>query len=171
MKAYRWILISVLLVSAGCQYDSPLTGEHSIPIDPTLLGVWEEMPDEGDSLPEAPRMIILKFSETEYLVHYPVGKDGGYYRAYSFSLGGVDGVQLEVVGSENGPIDSTEEDIFLVASYAMINGELEVKLLNEELVDDVLTGSAAIREAFLKNKDSKDLFTDPGKFRRVEKHY
>ena len=169
MRARSLSLIAALLLFAGCQYDSPLTEEHSIPIDPALLGVWEEMPDDGDSPGEAARMIVLKFSETEYLVHYPVGKDGGYYRAYSFSLGGLDGVQLEVVGSENGPIDSTEEDLFLVASYSIINGELEVKLLNGELVDDVLTGSEAIREAFLKNKDSKDLFTDPGKFRRVEK--
>jgi hypothetical protein len=168
MKARSLTLIAALLVFAGCQYDSPLTDEHSVSIDRALLGVWEEIPDDGASLDELNRMVVLKFSETEYLVHYPVKKNGGYYRAYPFSLGGVEGVQLEILGSGSGPIEEDEDDIYIVASYAIINGELEVQLLNEQLVDDDLPGSAAIREAFLKNKESKDLFTDPGKFRRVE---
>jgi len=168
MRACSLTLIAALLLSAGCQYDSPLTEEHSLPIDPALLGVWEEISDDGDPLEGMDRMVILKFSATEYLVHYPVKSDGEYYRAYPFNLGGVEGVQLEFLGSGSGPIEEGEEDVYIVASYSLGNGELEIKILNEKLVDDELSGSAAIREAFLKNKDAEDLFTDPGKFRRVE---
>ena len=169
MKAYRWILICVLLLSAGCYYDSPLTEEHSLPIDTNLLGVWQEIADDGVLPDESDRMVVLKLSETEYLVHYPVRKEGGYYRAYPFSLGGVEGIQVEVLGSGSGPVEEGEMDIYVVVSYSLTDGDLELRILNEKLVDDELSGSTAIREAFLKNKDAKDLFTDPGKFRRIEK--
>ena len=48
------------------------------------------------------------------------------------------------------------------------NGELEIKTLNTDLVDKDLQDTASIKQAFLKNKDNKDLFTNPGKFRRVK---
>ena len=164
MKACRGILILVLLVSAGCYYDSPITEEHSLPIDTNLLGVWQEISDLPD---DSDRMVVLKLSETEYLVHYPVSKEGGYYRAYPFSLGGVQGIQVEVLGSGAGPVEQGEKDIFAVVSYSLADGDLELKILNEKLVDAELSGSAAIRGAFLENRGSEDLFVEPGMFRRV----
>jgi len=50
----------------------------------------------------------------------------------------------------------------------MSNGELEIKTLNTDLVDKDLKDTASIKQAFLKNKDNKDLFRNPGKFRRVK---
>lgn len=167
MKVVSLVLTVVTLALAGCLYDAPLVGENSIPIDSALLGVWEEVADDPDAMVESPeRMLILPFSGTEYLVHYPVNDKGGYYRAYRFNLGGVDGVQLQFIGDPKGPVD--DEDKFLVASYSIdADGNLVIKLLNDKLVEDELSGSEAIREAFLEHKDAKDLFTDPGTFKRV----
>lgn len=168
MKAYRGILIAVLLVCAGCFYDSPLTGEHSLPIDSNLIGVWQEIADDGALPDQSDRMVVLRLSETEYLVHYPTRKEGGYYRAYPFSLGGVEGIQVEVLGSGTGPLEQGETDIYVVVSYSIIDGDLELSILNEKLVDDELSGTAAIKEAFLKHRGSEELFVEPGKFRRVQ---
>lgn len=167
MKARCWSLVIALLVLAGCYYDAPLTAEHPLPVDSTLPGVWQEIADDGTLLDESDRMVILKFSDTEYLVHYPARKEGGYYRAYPFKLEGVEGVQVQALGSGSGPIESAEEDIYIVVSYSILDGDLEIKILNTDLVDDDLSGSVAIREAFLKNRDADDLFVEPGRFRRV----
>ena len=39
-----------------------------------IIGLWEEVP-EGDKPPDPDeKMLILKYSDTEYLVHYPIGR-------------------------------------------------------------------------------------------------
>ena len=64
--------------------------------------------------------------------------------------------------------EEEEDDLFQVTSYRLDNEVLEIKLLNKDLVDDDLTGSEAIKKAFLKNKDHVDLFNNPGKFRKID---
>ena len=160
-------VIAVTLFIAGCQYLAPLTEEHSIAIDPAVIGLWEEVP-EGDK-PSDPdgRMLILKYSDTEYLVHYPIRKDDGYYRAYPVKIDGISCVQIQLIGTANGDVKKGERN-FQVAVYSVSNSELEIKTLNTDLVDKDLRDTASIRQAFLKSKDNKDLFTNPGKFRRVK---
>lgn len=168
MKHIGAVVIAAVLVIAGCVYEAPLTEEHTIPIDPSVLGLWEEVP-EGDK-PADPneRMNIMKYSETEYLVHYPTGKYGMYFRGYPIKIEGVSCVQFQVIGNADGDIKK-EERTYQVVSYALSQGELEVRTLNSDLVDKNLKDSAGLRQAFIKNKDNKDLFREPGKFRRVIK--
>ncbi len=167
MKCIAMLLIVAVLFLAGCEYEAPLTEEHSIPVDSSVLGLWEIIPD-SDKKSDAPeRMMLLKYTDTEYLIHHPTGEDGLYFRGYPIKIGDVSCVQIQWIGTAEGDIKKDDRD-YNVVSYNFSNGELVIKTLNTDLVDDDLKDSEALKKAFLKNKDNKDLFTDPGKFRKVK---
>ncbi len=167
MKNTIAICMLLLLVLTGCWYDEPLTEEHNIPIDPSVLGMWEIASDEeGDDVSKE-GMLILKFSDTEYMIHYIADRDGFYYRGYPVNIGGVACVQLEVIGTTDGIVDNDMKS-FYVASYQLTDGDMVIKLLNTDLVDKDLAGCDALRKAFLKHKDNPELFHDPGHFRRPQ---
>ena len=166
MKHAALVVIALTLFIAGCEYLAPLAVEHNIAIDPAVIGLWEEAP-EGDKPPDPDeRMLILKYSDTEYLVHYPTRKDEGYYRAYPIKVDGISCVQIQLIGTANGDIKDDRK--YQVATYSVSNDELEIRTLNTDLVDKDLPDTASIKQAFLKNKDNKNLFRNPGKFRRVK---
>jgi len=161
------LLMGAVLFFCGCEYEAPLTEDHTIPVDSSVLGLWEIVPDDGKEKKE--RMMILKFSATEYIIHYPVGEDAMYFRAYPIKLGGVSCVQLQAIGTNEGPPDKEQKNLYHVATYRLENEELEIRLLNEELVDDELKTSETLAHSFLKQRRNKKLFVNPGKFRRVKK--
>ena len=160
------LAIAVLLL-VGCIYESPLTKEHSIAIDSALLGSWDTMTGEDkEGWFQDELMMILKYSDTEYLIHYPAGEEGIYYRGYPVKVGGISCVQLQVVGTHDGPPKKGARDLFCVVSYQLTDNGLEIRQLNYDLVDDDLKTTDELRKAFLKHKDSKELFIDPGIFRK-----
>jgi hypothetical protein len=112
-------------------------------------------------------MMILKYSDTEYLIHYPIGKNGLYFRGYAIVIGGVSCVQLQVIGADDGPPKEGEKDLFHVVAYQVMHGKLEVRILNSDLIDDNLKVAETL-EAFLHYRDHKELFTGPGSFRRID---
>ncbi len=163
MKQFSILPAVFILILAACTYDSPITEEHSIPIDQALLGLWE--PLSGD---DQDPLLVLKLSDTEYQIHN-FGRDSGiYFRGYAIEVEGVPAVQLQVLGDDYGPVDETAERRYSVVSYRLVNGELEVSELNTDLVDEDLETSEAIRQAFVVHKDNKDLFTDPILFRKIQ---
>jgi hypothetical protein len=89
-----------------------------------------------------------------------------YFRGYPINVDGVPCVQIQQIGSVDGDIKK-EDRKYHVISYKLSNGELEIRTLNTDLVDNNLQDSASLRQAFLKHRDNKDLFTNPGKFRGV----
>jgi len=161
---YTALLVAAL--SAGCQYEAPLETAHTIPIDQSVLGLWEPVPDEGEESDPDGRMLILPFSETEYSIHYPTVPDGLYYRAYPVTVDGISCVQLEVIGNRKGVLDPDEKERYHVITYGFKGKQLEIKTLNEDWVNDELKTTSSIRKAFQKNKNKKDLFSDPGLFRK-----
>ncbi|MCU0857125.1 MAG: hypothetical protein MUC65_01810 [Pontiellaceae bacterium] len=167
MKSRMLFAIAGLLL-VGCEYESPFTTEHSIVIDSAVLGLWEPKPDEGKEPKEGERMMILKYSDTEYLIHYPAGEDGIYYRGYPIKIGGISCVQLQIIGTKDGPPRKDEADLFYVVSYQLTDSGLEIKTLNTNVVDDDLKSTEELHAAFLKHKENKDLFNDPEVFRRKE---
>jgi len=168
MKYIMMIFAMALLLLVGCEYEAPLTKNHSIAIDPALLGLWEEIPNEGESSDQDDRMMILKYSDTEYLIHYPT-EDGIYYRGYPIKIEGISCVQIQIIGTDDGSPEKDETELFHVISYLLREGQLEIKVLNTDLVDDDLKTTDKLVQAFLEQKDNKELFTDPGLFRRVKK--
>jgi len=169
MRYFAVLLAACFLVIAGCEYEAPLTDEHSIPIDSAVLGLWELIPEEGNKPKPEERAMVLKYSDTEYLIHYPLGEEGMYFRGYLINIGGISCIQVERIGSASGPPDEDDMDRFHVVSYKVENGNLVVKILNTDLVDDGLKDSKALKKAFLKHKDNESLFRDPGIFRRVKR--
>ena len=168
MKCKLALLTVTVLLITGCEYESPLTKEHNIAVDSAVLGLWEAIPDKGEEPKQNERMMILKYSGTEYLIHYPVGKDGSYFRGYPIKIGGVSCVQLQVIGTKAGPPEKDEKNLFHVVSYRLASDELEIKILNSGLVDDDLKTTEALTQSFLKHKGNKKLFINPGRFRRIE---
>ena len=79
-----------------------------------MLGLWETLPENSDE--EKERMMILKFSSTEYIIHYPVRENAMYFRAYPIKVGGVSCVQLQAIGSNEGPPDQGEKGLDHVTS-------------------------------------------------------
>ena len=169
MKYIIMMFTTATFLLAGCQYESPLTKEHSIAVDPAVLGVWELIQEKDGKPHQDERMMILKYSDTEYLVHYPIGgNDEAYYRGYLIKIAGLSCVQLQILGTDDGPLQKDEKDRFLVASYRLTGGQLEIKTLNTDLVDDDLKTTDQLRKAFLKHKDNKELFRNPGVFRKIK---
>ena len=168
MRRMMVLLAASVWLFAGCEYIAPLTDEHSIAVDSSVLGLWELIPEEGKETKQDERMMILKYSETEYLIHYPAGEGGLYYRAYPIKIKDVSCVQLQVIGSEDGLPEKDETELFHVASYRLVDGRLEIKTLNTDLVKDDLKTTNALREAFIKHKDNKDLFKYPEVFKKAE---
>ena len=167
MKRISVLSTICMLILAACTYDAPLTEEHTIPIDQALLGVWEEVP-EGEEKNNAPdRIAVLRFSESQYLVHNFNGDSGLYFRGYAIEVEGVPAMQLQFLGDDDGPVDETAGERFSVVSYGIVNGVLVVSELNTNLVSSELKDSEAIREAFIAHKDNVDLFTDPTIYRKL----
>lgn len=167
LSIFPAILIVMLI---GCEYEAPLVAEHSLPVDSAVLGLWEEIPEEGKQVDTKDRMLILKYSDTEYLVHYPPeGNDELYYRAYPIKIGGHSCVQLQLIGTDDGALKKDVKKVFHVVSYQLNDGKLELRLLNTDLLGEGIKTTDDLKRAFLKNKDNKELFKDPGNFRRIKK--
>ena len=168
MRIVTALLIVTFLFLAGCRYEKPLVKEHAIPVDSTVLGLWELQSGEGQGPGSVERLVILKFSDTEYLIHYPPGgNDEAYYRGYSINLGGISCVQLQVIGTKDGMPKNDFKAAFTVVSYELKNGTLEIRTLNPDLVDDELKTTEALAQAFLNHKGDKNLFIDPARFKRI----
>lgn len=167
MMAVSLLLAGVFLGAAGCVYEAPLVEEHELPIDQAVLGLWEYVPaeDEKQAIPE--RMLVLPYSATEYLIHYPLGKGGMYFRGYPIRVGEFTGVQLKLLGNEEGPVADGDKSLYHVAAYERAADGLVVRTLNQSVVGDDLRESATLRAAFLRHQGDPALFNDPGRFRRV----
>lgn len=176
MKCALCLMVATLLTMGGCYY-APLTEEHTIPIDPAVLGLWEELP-HGAKMSDPPdesrgRILILKYSPTEYLVYNFCPEEGLYFRAYPINIESVDCVQLELIGTSAGVVEE-DRKYYVVASYVLSNGQLEVRMLNGDIVDMNLRDSASLRQVFRENKANERLFVpmniEPIKviYRRIE---
>jgi hypothetical protein len=169
MKYKSLFLVAIFLsVFSGCEYESPLTNKHKIPVDQAVLGLWETVPEKNEAKGSSEKILILKNSNTEYLVHYPIGDDAFYFRGYPIKIGNISCVQIQLIGDSGGDIKA-EERKYHVVSYQLIKGELEIKTLNTDLVDKNLKDSKKLRKAFMKNRGNIELFQNPVKFMRCVK--
>jgi len=166
MKNCRWFVLPVLVFLAACEYKAPLKTEHVIPVDSAVLGYWKHVP-KADEPSADTRMKVLRFSATEYLIHYFEDDGELYVRAYLARISDSQVVQLELIGDDDGPVSNEDVDLYNVATYKLENDELEVRMLNTDLVDDELADSESLLRAFLEHKDDPELFGEAGIFKRV----
>jgi hypothetical protein len=157
----------VLLCVAACVYLEPLSEKQNIPIDPALLGLWEPVPEKNEPKPSGEWILALKYSDTEYMIHYKTGSDSMYFRAYPLKVGDISCVQLQLIGYDGGP-PAKKDPPYHVAIVTLNGDEATIRMLNTSVVGKNLAGPA-LREAFLKNSKNTDLFLEPAKFIRVKK--
>ncbi len=165
----RNTLITLLIMFiTACQYHAPLTTEHNIPIDPAILGAWESVPGTGEWSSSIEKMRVQKFSSTEYMIHYFTEGSEMDFRAYLIEVAGISAIQLELIGTDEGAIGEDDKDPrFIVASYAIKDGGMEIRLLNTKLISDALKDSKSIHKAFIEHRENPELFVDPGMFKRT----
>jgi hypothetical protein len=167
MKHLLLFLVFILLCVAACEYQEPLSEKQNIPIDQALLGLWEPAPEKNEPKPSGEWILALKYSDTEYMIHYQTGSDSMYFRAYPLKIGDISCVQLQLIGDSNGPL-AKSEPAYQVASVTLNGDEVTIRMMNTSVVGHDLA-VPALREAFLKNSKNADLFREPVKFRRVKK--
>ena len=163
-----WTPILALVLLSGCVYKAPVTTNHTIPINPAVLGVWQAVPEPGKDLDADERMLVLKYSDTEYMVRYPSGKDAMFFRGYPIKVGNLQCVQIQLLGEKDQPVND-EDRKYQVVAYKLADGVLELRTLNADLVSDRLATSADLLKAIKANVADPDLFKDPGKFKKLVK--
>jgi hypothetical protein len=163
------VLAAATLLLAGCEYDAPFVKEHTIPVDAELLGIWAPVPAKGATAKSDENMVVLRYSDTEYMIHYPANDQGIYYRGYPIKIGSVACVQLVVIGTAESALGKDEKGLYHVAFYSIANGMLDVRMLNKKVVSNDLKTTKELHKAFLENIGNKELFNDDsGCFRRVK---
>ena len=85
------------------------------------------------------------------------------------NIGGESYVQVQIIGTDVGPPKQETKELYHVVSYKLADGKLEIKKLNTDLVDDDLKTTEELKKIFLKHSKNKNLFIDPGVFRKIEK--
>jgi len=167
MKRLALLCVCLALLFAGCVYEAPLTTQHAIAVDPALFGYWELVPEPGDKSDQRERVLVLRYSDTEYMLGYESGESMTYFRAYPVNIAGIASVQLEFIGTNDGPVEPREKNRFHVAMYRLTGDKLEVTVLNTDLVKVALTTTDSLQSAFLANTKNEALFHNPGVFRRI----
>jgi hypothetical protein len=158
----------VMLLIAGCEYQEPLAEKQNIPIDESVLGFWDAVPDGTDPSPVKDRILVLKLSGTEYLIHYWTGSGSMYFRAYPIRVGDVSCLQLQLLGYSEATMRK-DEPPYQVAKYTLSGDEIGIQMLNTSIVSPKLGSSAEIRTVFIKNGADENLFREPGRFKRAKK--
>ena len=169
MRKQGLILIFILIIFTACDYDAPLVGEASLPIDQALLGTWEAIPYDraGQESPE--RIVIRQESANLYVIEHVDGESIIYFKGWLAELEGSRFMQVEVTGdSKKGSDGAEDDDLFSVVTYALDNDELVVRSLNTDLVNKDLADTAALQAAFVANRDDPSLFHEPGKYRKLQ---
>ena len=168
MRKHRLITVLTLLILIGCDYDVPLVGEASLPIDQALLGTWEAIPGDRDGQESLERIVIRQESANLYVIEHVDGESIIYSKGWLAELEGIHFMQVEVTGdNDKGPVGTEDDNLFSVASYALDNDKLVVRELNKDLVNADLADTAALQAAFVANRDDPSLFHEPGQYRKL----
>lgn len=165
-------IASVLIVAAlatvfgGCNYEAPLVEcRASTPVDDALLGLWHAVPAEGGEQAAPQVALVQKFTDKAYLIQYPVQtKDSLYFRGYCVEIAGKPYLQIQLIGTEKGPVKEADRKYDLVR-YAIAGDEMEMRLLNTKVVPKT-GGADTMMKAFLKNKANPGLFGEVFRFKR-----
>lgn len=168
MKLRRLLIIVCILLTAACDFEVPLTTNHTIPIDESLLGVWQEI--DGEETSEQQYFVtILRFSDTEYLAEYYSDDSSIYFRGYLVEVADRLVFQTEVIGDQDGPPGQNASHLFSVGLITVENDMMIISGLNTKLIPGSISSSAVLRDAFIKEKDNPQLFVEPGRYKKIRR--
>lgn len=148
------ILVISCLVLAGCEYKTPLTTSPEIPIDESVIGLWQRQDDEG----KTEYLLVLPMSEREYMVSYPAGAQNAMFaRACLWKGCGMTLVQLDWFGTAKADLPKDNRR-FQFAAYAAGDRKIGVRLLNPDAIGTEATSPEELAKAIENNKDNPGLF-------------
>jgi hypothetical protein len=159
------LLFGVAVLLTGCDNEVPLTYQADIPVDNELLGLWEFVPS-ADEMPVQGKftMLILKFSNNEYLIKYCENQDVLYFKGYIVKLENLPLIQLECIGFKDETFD--DKSRYSIVKYTKENNNLRIEILNPDVISRNCKSSEELRKEILANKNNKELFRDPGVFKK-----
>lgn len=160
----KCIGLIVLFSLTGCIYDVPLVEEAEIAVDPSLVARWEPLPGE-DGTDGSEMLVILPFSETEYICVLEGDDDAMYFRAYPILLDDMTLIQLEWLLPDK---NKGEISPYHICRVTLTDDILSVEYINEDVVSSDIKDSASLRDAVLANRENPDLFESPGRYRKTE---
>lgn len=164
MKTLFAAVIAAFL-SSSCVFEEPFEPTAKLAVDDSLTGLWEEVLDDAGRDPN--RLLVLKHSDNEYVVQYPVGAKAMFFRAYAVELDGSRLMQIQLTGTADGPVKAADRKYHLLRVEG--GGEaLSLQVIRPEALGKNLEGSQAMRDAFATHKNDAGLFDDPLKFRRAK---
>ena len=160
-----WIAASLL---AGCDYKVRLVDKPELPIDKALVGVWKESSQQE----RVERILVLPFSENEYLVVWSTGAENSLYaraclcKETDFVL-----VQFTLFGSDEGPVIKEEDEdahLHQYYAYSVKDDKLTLSRLNTDVVDRDVATPAALLAAIQANRTHPKLFDEETVYTRVK---
>ncbi len=159
-------VVALAAVFGGCNYEAPIVPATSAkPVDEALLGVWHAVPADSAKQSAPQVALIQKFCDKMYLIQYPVQtEDSLYFRGYRVEIDGKSYLQIQLVGTDKGPVKETDRKYDL-ACYAVSGDMLEMRLLNTQVVPKLGT-TDALMKVFLEKKADPALFGEVLRFRR-----
>lgn len=149
---------------ASCIFEQPFDATARIPVDRDLLGRWEEQ--HGKPTDDSQRMLVLQHSANEYLVHYPSGDKGMYFRAFAVELEGQRFLQTQLLGSHEGPAPEGERKYHLF-QVKRDGDTLTLRAIDADTLGRDATTTAELRKAFAAHHNDPELFGEATSFQRV----
>ena len=149
---------------ASCVFETPFESNSTIPVKKEWLGEWETKPSGDKEAPEKAR--LLKYSDNEYLLEYPVGKKAMFFRAFSVALSGAEYLQVQLIGT-NGEALKLEDRKYHLLKMKLDGDQLSVQAIAPDLIGKDLKDSAAMKAAFAAHKDDPALFEEAMIFKRI----
>jgi WD40 repeat protein len=150
----RMLAVAAALLVTGCEYEVPLATQATIPIDESLIGIWDEVAEaDTEALTPVNPLVILRFSPHEYLI---VDSDH-YMRGFFVDVGGHRLLQLEDLGTGIAP--KVGPRTFIVSKAEVRGDTAIVSVLSRNRVapKDIKT-SDDLRAAIVAHRDKADLF-------------
>lgn len=156
--------ISALVLLSSCVFEAPFEAEAKHPVNPALLGCWEEIPTPEKPTPN--QLLVLPFSANEYVASYPLGAQAMSFKAFAVELEGETYVQIQLLGTTTGPVKPTDRKFHLLK--VKVDGEMmEIQAIRPEVLGKDRGDSARLKAAFAAHKADPKLFDQPLKFRRT----
>jgi len=160
------LVVSVVCaLLAGCDYTVPLVKSPTLPLDNTVVGLWQST-DGGAT---TNKLLVLPSSKEQYLVVYPAESPnamfahGALWKNDKLTL-----VQLDWFGTARGDLP-TDNRTFQYAKYTVASEKLTLHLLNPEVVSKDVASSNDLVKAIADNKDNPKLFRDKIVFEKVKR--
>lgn len=169
-KHYRSIslavLILVILSTVACRYEFPLADPRDIMLDNRVMGAWLRY-DGGQVAGRDEQLRILGYSNSAYMVHYTVDEKALYFRAYPIEVAGLSLVQLELIGTHEGPVAGDVHRLYHVVGYQLDDDELTVRTINTQLLGEDVDSRSDLLEAVTRHSNNNTLLVNPMVFTRV----